>query len=151
PQSLTEGGEVNGEPVGPGDVHQVGGHHDGDAEVHELRRQVEVAFQVGRIDDGQDDVRPPLPFDVTEQQVHGYHLVRAPRGQAVGPGQVDDAELDVAETGGPVLHLDRDARIVADVLAQSSESIEKGGLARVWVPDQGHRQRACRHECGGIG
>jgi hypothetical protein len=138
---------VDAEPFG--DVDHVQRHDHGHAEFEGLRRQIKVALQVGRIHDGDDDVRPGRAGLLAEDNVHGHHLVRAARGQAVGAGQVDEVDGTPGERAPPLLRLDGDAGIVADALVQAGQGVEQRGLARVRVADQGHGERRRLHVDGG--
>ena len=84
--------DVDRDALPLGDVDHVQRDDDRHAQLQDLRRQVEIALQVGRIDDGDDDVGPRLAGVVAEDDVDGDHLVGAARGQAVGAGQVDELE-----------------------------------------------------------
>ena len=69
----------------------------GTPSLEHLRGQVEVAVEVGGVDDGEDDVGPRLAGWLPEEQIDRDHLVRAAGGQAVGAGQVDQVEGSVAD------------------------------------------------------
>ena len=125
---------------GLGHVDHVQGDDDRHAEFQGLRRQVQVAVEVGGIHDGDDDVRPGLPLLAAEDDVDGDHLVGAARRQAVGAGQVDQVERLAGAGHLAFLRLDGDAGIVADVLAQAGEGVEQSGLAGVGIADQGGRR-----------
>ena len=85
-----------------GHVDHVERDDDRHAQLQHLRRQVEVALEVGGIDDGDDDVGPRLARLLAEDQIDRDHLVGAARGQAVGAGQVDEVEgLAAAGASGP--------------------------------------------------
>ena len=74
-------------PAALGLVREVERDDDAVAEVEQLQRQVEAAREVGRVGDGDDDVRPPL-----EQRAAGGLLVVARPVQRVAAGQVDDLD-----------------------------------------------------------
>ena len=133
---------VDRQPLRLGHVDHVQRHDDRHAQFQELRRQVQVAVEVGRIDDGQDHVRPRLLRPAAEEQIDGHHLVGAARGEAVGAGQVDQLERRSPPWANrALLHLDGDAGVVADVLAQPGQGVEQGRLAGVRVADQGDGER----------
>ena len=58
------------------DVHHVYGHYDGDAQFSELRGEVEVALEVGAVDNVEDRVRT-----LFDQVVSGYDFFEGVRGQ----------------------------------------------------------------------
>ena len=61
-------------------------------------------------------------------------LFRRSRGQAVTAGKVNYVyELAGRQTQLPRLTLDRDARIIADLLPGSGERVKDRGLARVRI------------------
>ena len=66
--------DVNAQHLGP--VDQIDRQHDGHAQVHQLRRQVKMPFEVGGIDDGDNHVGPIFVLDVAEQKIDRDHLVR---------------------------------------------------------------------------
>ena len=128
--------DVHPEPISLGDVDPVEGHDHGHAQFQGLGGQVEVPLQVGSIDDGQHNVRARFARLPAEDQVHGHHLIGTAWCQTVGAGKVDQIE------GLPLMgHLaffgfDRDARVIADLLAQTGQGIEQSGLAGIGVSQQ---------------
>ena len=113
------------------DVHHVHGHHHRDAELGELRREVEVALDVRAVHDVQDDVGLLLH----EVPARDLFLQRIGR-ERVDAGEVlDDDVLVPLEKA--VLLLDRHARPVADVLVRAGERVEERRLARVRVAREG--------------
>ena len=121
------------------DIHHVESDDDGDAEVEELRRQIQVAFEVRRIDDRDDQVR--LVLAVAENDVDGQHLVGAAGREAVGAGQIDDVERAPVMPTDSLLRLDGDAGIVADALVHAGELVEQRRLAGVRIADEGDGER----------
>ena len=83
---------VDADALALGHVDHVQGDDDRHAQLQDLRGQVEVALEVGGIDDGDDDVGPRLAGLLAEDDVDRDHLVGAARRQAVGAGQVDEVE-----------------------------------------------------------
>ena len=65
-----------------GHVDHVQGDDDRHAQLEHLRRQIEIAIEVGGIDDGHDDIGPRLAGLSAEDDVDGHHLVGAACGQA---------------------------------------------------------------------
>ena len=104
-----------------------------------------MAVEVGGIDDGEDDVRPRLLRPAAEEQIDRDHLVGAARGEAVGAGQVDEVDRGPVDGELPLLHLDRDAGVVADALPQAGEGIEQRRFPGVRVADQGDGERLGEH------
>ena len=111
-------------------IHHVDGHHNGNAQLGELRGEVEVALQVGAVDDIQNGIGTLL-----DQVVTGYHLLQRVGGQGVDAGQVHDHHIVVLLQLALFL-LHRDAGPVTNELIGAGESVEKGGLAAVGVTRQ---------------
>ena len=61
------------------------------------------------------------------------------------PGRSIDLKVDLAVPRRSLLHLDGDARVVADMLAQPGKGIEQRGLPGVRVANECHCQRASHH------
>ena len=83
-----------------------------------------MAIEVGRIDDGNHDIRARLLGPPAQEQIDRDHLVGAARSKAVGPWEID--QIDGHGTGCEValLQFDRDTWVVADALAEPGESVE---------------------------
>ena len=79
-----------------GRVDHVQRDDDRHAEIEQLTREVEVAVEVGGIDDGEHDIGPRLLRPAAEEQIDGDHLVGAAGGEAVGARQVDQVDRDAA-------------------------------------------------------
>ena len=75
-----------------GHVDHVQGDDDRHAQFEDLRGQVEVAFEVGGIDDGTTTSGRGSPGCWPRMTIDRDHLVGAAGGQAVGAGQVDQVE-----------------------------------------------------------
>ena len=117
-----------------GDVHLVERHDNGNAKLHELLGQIQVALEVGRVDDVDDRVNRAL-----RQKLAGDDLLFGVRGQRVDARQVNDLHV-VAALELAALLLNRNAGPVAHVLMVASELVEQGGLTRVGVAHQGQCQ-----------
>ena len=111
-------------------VHHVDGHHHGDAQLGKLGGEVEVALQVGAVDDVQNGVGALLDEVVTSHQ-----FLQRVGGQGVDAGQVHDHHIVVLLQLALFL-LHRDAGPVTNELIGAGEGIEKGGLAAVGVARQ---------------
>ncbi len=137
---------VDDDVPGAGDVDHGQRHDQRPAELDELCREVQIALDVGGIDDVQEHVGRAF-----ERVVAGDALVEGKAVdvgvQGVGARQVDHLDIDAGMGEAPGLLLDRDARPVADILAKTGERVEEGRLARVGVADHrdlddGHRARS---------
>ena len=79
---------------------------------------------------------------LAENQIHGDHLVRAARRQAVRAGQIDEIEAPAGVGQAAFLGLDRDTGIIADPLPHAGEGVEQGRLAGVRIAEKGNRHGA---------
>ena len=104
-----------------------------DVHVDELCGEVEVALQVGRIDDVDDDVR----CLVYELFAH-IEFLRAVGREAVRAGEVDEVELVAVVCGVAHLRIDRHARVVAHPLVCPGGEVEERCLAAVRVAHECH-------------
>ena len=94
----------------------------------QLQRQVEASFEIGRIHDLDDDVRPHV------QDMHARDLFFGAVGrQAIRAGQVHHAKREVLPDAGSLLGLHGDAGIVGHVLVGAGQVVKDAGLARVRV------------------
>ena len=106
------------------DDHAVGDFQD-------LQRQVEVAFQAGRVDDDDRHVR------LAEQdEVAGDFFVGAGRKQRIGARQIDQFVVLVAVVEAAFGAGDGLARPVAGMLAQPGQGVEDRALAGIRVARQ---------------
>ena len=112
-------------------VHHVDGHHHGNAKLYQLRRQVEVALQVGAVDDVQDRVGPLI-----DQVIPGNHFLQRIGRQAVDPRQVRNRD-SVMLFQLAFLFFHRYARPVADKLVGPGQRVEQGRFSAVRVARKG--------------
>ena len=113
-------------------VHHVHGDDHGDAQLRQLGGQIQVALQVGAVDDVQDGVGA-----LADQVIPGYHLLQGVGGQGVDAGQVhDDHVIVLLQLALLLLH--GDAGPVAHELVGAGEGVEQGGFAAVRVARQGN-------------
>ena len=117
----------------------------GRPEVDQLEREAEVVVEVGGVEHDQQGVGQPLALLLAEQHVAGHRFVGAGRVEAVSAGKVDQLERPAVGEREPAgMPLDRDAGIVADLLAGAGQRVEQGALAGIGIAD--HRdQRSGRH------
>jgi len=71
----------------------------------DLGGEVEAALQVRGVDNVDDDIRP-----LVQEIVAGHHFFDGERGQAVGPGQVDDGDIVARPADMALLLFNRDPR-----------------------------------------
>ena len=113
-------------------VHHVHGDDHGNAQLRQLGGQVQVALQVGAVDDVQDGVGA-----LADQVIPGHHLLQGVGGQGVDARQVhDDHVIVLLQLALLLLH--GDAGPVAHELVGAGEGVEQGGFAAVRVARQGN-------------
>ncbi len=126
-QVIGELGRVNAVAVLADNVHHVQRNDHRDAQFGELRGQVQVALQVGRVDDVEQRVRALVDQHVTGDDF--FHRVRA---QGVNARKIRNDDILLALEAAFLL-LNRNARPVADELVRAGERVEQRGLAAVRV------------------
>ena len=108
--------------------------------------QVEVALDVGGVDDVDDGVRAAP----SSRNVPRHDLLAGVGRQGVDAGQVGDRGLGVAAHRA-VLAVDGDAGEVADVLVGAGELVEQRRLAAVLVAGEAEEQRLALGNRGPVG
>jgi len=102
-----------------------------------------VIVEVRRVEDDQQRVGLPLTLLQAKQDDTGLRFVRADRIEAVRAWEVDDFDRSAIgedETSG--FPLDRDAGVVADLLASTGQRVEQRTLAGIGVAgDRDERER----------
>jgi hypothetical protein len=133
---------------GDGDAAALGdvGHAEGDehrtAELDELADEVEVAGEVGGVDDDDDGVGGGGVGALAAEDLAGDDLVGGSADEGVGAGEVDDVGPGLGAVGGDELgaadlFLDGDAGVVGDLLTEAGEGVEEGCFAGVGVSGEG--------------
>ena len=112
------------------EVDHVDSHDHGNAQLDELSGQVQVALDVGAINDVQDGIGLLL-----DQISTGDDLFQSVRRQGVDTGQVLDDDILLALQLAFLL-LDGNAGPVADVLIRAGQIVEQGSLTTVRVAGQ---------------
>ena len=112
-------------------VHHVDGNHHRNAQLGQLRGQVQVALQVGTIDQVQDGVGA-----LGDQIIPGYDLLQRVRRERINAGQVhDDDVVMLLETSFLLFH--RNAGPVTNELIRTGQGIEQRRFTAVRVARQG--------------
>ena len=123
-------------------LHEVGhveGHDHGQAGLDDLKCQVQVALQVGGVDD-LDDYIGLAAHEVVARAL----LLGAVGGKRVDAGEVRNRDVLVTQELG-FLFLNRDAGPVANVAVGAGDQVEKRGLAAVGVTRQRDMDLRIRH------
>ena len=114
------------------DVHHVDGDDDRDAQLGELRGEVQVALEVRAVDDVQDRIGT-----LADQIVTGDDLLQRVRRQGVDTGKVGDRHTVVLlELAFLLFH--GDAGPVANELVRTGQRVEQRRLAAVRVARKGN-------------
>ena len=111
-------------------VNHIHSHNHRDTQLDELGGQVEVALDVGAVDDVEDSVGF-FPHQVAP----GHHLLQCVGGEGVDARQVLDHHVVVAFQAAFLL-FHRNAGPVAHILVGAGQVIEQRGLAAVRVAGQ---------------
>ena len=129
-QRLGQGRRLDGAALLAHDVHHVQRNHDRNAKLHELGGQIQVAFQVGRVDDVENRVGL-----LGDQIVAADHFFQCVWRKRVDTRQILDGDIGMALEPAFLL-FNGDAGPVADVLACTGQGIKQCGLATVRVARQ---------------
>ena len=111
-------------------IHHIQGDDHRDPHLQQLHAQIEVAFDIHRIDDIDDGLRLIL-----KDEIAGNDLFRRIRRHRIDARKVRDQSIGMS-LDDAVLAVDRNARKVSDVLVGTGQLIEQGRLAAVLVSDQ---------------
>ena len=130
-QRLAQFAQLDDVAVLARDVDHVQGDDHGDAQLRQLRGQVEVALDVRRVDDVEDGVRLLI-----DQIAARHHFLQRVGGKTVNARQVLN-DYVVRALEAPFLFFNGDARPVAHELVQTRQVVEHGRLAAVRVARQG--------------
>ena len=112
-------------------VHEVEGDDHGALQFHQLQREIEVALDVGGVDDVQNHVRRVLGDEVA-----GDVFLDGIGRKRVDAGQIDQSGLFALQVKMGLLALHGDAGPVAHILVGAGEGVEQRGLAAVGVARQ---------------
>ena len=119
-----------------GNVHHVDGNHHRNFHVGKLARKEQVAFQVRRIDDVDNQAR-----FAAEQVVDSSAFVFGICEQSVSTRKVHQANLAVAQFKVTFLLFDRHARPVTHMLASTRKGVKESRLTAVRVTGNCNRQK----------
>ena len=117
-QSLGHGLDVDGTAAAGHLVHHVQRQHHGDAHLHQLQREVEVALDVGGVHDVDDAVGL-----LVQDEIPGDDLLRRIGPDGVNARQVHNRAVLLAPDGAGLL-VHGDAGEVAHVLVGAGELVE---------------------------
>ena len=115
-------------------------HQRRQAQRDDAARQYQMAMQVGGIQNHDDRVRAWRARHLSGQDIDRYLFIFGLGSQTVDAGQIDERDLmafEVAHVSGVVF--DGDAGEIADLLPQTGEPVEQGGLAGIGRANDRHR------------
>ena len=114
------------------DIHHVDGDDDRDAQLGQLRGEVEVALEVGAVDDVQDGIRA-----LRDQIVTGDDFLQRVRRKGIDTGKVHDDDVLMLLKPAFLL-LDGDAGPVANELVRARQGVEQRCFAAVRIAREGN-------------
>ena len=123
-------------------IHHVQRHQQRYAHFQQLRGEVQIAFQIGSIDDVDNQAGFARAHEIAGDALVQRYLA-ADHVQRIRAGQIHHRHRRLMQVifAGFLFH--RHARPVAHALARAGQRIEHGGLAAVWVADQRHHHGLC--------
>ena len=129
-------GDVNLDPLLPGQVHHGQHHHHRHFQVNDLGTEKQVSFQVAGI--GHSHHHIGFDFFVFPDQDFITHPFIQPLGvKAVGAGQVDKFSAETAKFSCTGFFVHGHSGKIAHLLIQTSQAVKQGTLSAVGIPDQG--------------
>ena len=140
PSSVRSAG-VELEPVALGEIDHVQRDDRRQAELDQLERKSEVVVEVRCVEDDDQRVGLALALLPAQQDVARDRFVGARRIEAVGAGEVDHFDRPaVGQRQAAGIPLDRDARIIADLLTRAGQRVEQRALAGIGVAGDGNER-----------
>ena len=112
-------------------VHHVEGDDHGNVDLHELRGEIEIALQIGRVDDVDDAVGALIQYVIARDDFLG----RVGR-ERVDAGKVDDERGFRTLLIGTLPLFHRDTRPVAHICRGTRQKVEERRLAAVGIARQ---------------
>ena len=137
-QSLTQAFDVDADLSCLRNVPHVQDENCRQAEIQHLTEQIEVPFEVRRIDDTDDGVDFAHVLLPTEQHFDRHHFVRSSWRQAVRSRQIDQVDDSVFKMQSPNFFLDGDSRKVTRAGLHSGQRVKQRAFSGVWIADDGH-------------
>ena len=113
------------------DVRHIQRHDQRNIHFHELRREIEISFEVGRVHDIDDAIRPFVEDEISRDDLFG----RIGR-KGIDPGQVYDVDMLPVFFISSLALVYGDARPVSHVRRASRQSIEQSRFSRIRVSGQ---------------
>ena len=135
-EGLLQGVGIDPDPLFLRHVQHVHRDDDRRAQEEELRQEVEAPLEDGGIHQKDDDIGRFM-----DDEVAGDPLLLRECRQAVGAGEIDDAEFVSFRRVGALLLLDGLSRPVADVLRKPRQDVENRRFSRIGLAGEGDEKR----------
>ncbi len=136
-QRRCQRGGIDPQAVARRHVDHVERQHHRAPELFELQHEAQMVFDVAGVGDHDQRVGQPFARLASQHDVARHLFVGAGRIEAVGAGQVDQFDrAPVVQHQPSRMPLDRDARIIADLLPRAGQRVEQRGLAGIGIADQ---------------
>ena len=145
PQHLGQAVEVDLHPPLLHDIHHVQCKNDRLAQLDELQRQVQVAFQTGSIDDVDDHI-----YFIAHNTFPGNSLFHSIGSQAVDTWQVNKLEFLPFVDRFPFFLLYRYAGPVGNLQVRPGKCVKEGGLPAVWIADKAYIDGLFHSSCTSV-
>ena len=100
-----------------------------------MLHQVKALVKVGRVDDGEYRIGRLRALHAAENHVDGDLFFERVGAEPMRTRQIDELDRAVISLERTDVFFDRDARVVAGLLSQAGQAIEKGALARIRIAD----------------
>ena len=108
-------------------------NHHAHVHVNQLGGEIEIAFQVGRVHNIDNDIRrfiDNVPADID--------FFRGVGREGIGSGKVDNTEVVTLEIKIPLLGIYRNATVIAHMLVRTGSDVEKRSFTTVGISHQSH-------------
>ncbi len=103
--------------------------------------QVQALVEVGAVNHRQDSGRLCRTWHASQSNIHCDPFFGGMCAQGESTGQIDQLEHRIVETRNANMFLDRDAGVIADLLAHPGETIEQRAFAGIGIPK--YRDAGC--------
>ena len=101
--------------------------------IHQLRGQIQVALDVGRVNHVEDNI-----WGIVHQLATDIQFFRGIGRQGIGAWQVHDFDVIAFELGKALFGIDGDTAVVAHMLVSTGSKIKQRCLATVGITHQSH-------------
>ena len=128
PQPLRQFRDIDRDPSARRRIHHVECDDDGDAQFEQLNGEIEIAIEIGGVDDIDHD-----PGPVVDEEIPRHKFLEGISREGIRSGQIHQPEPATVENVQPFLLFHRYARIVPYVLVRAGDAVEKSRLPAVGI------------------